>query len=212
LCYRLSVRPRAFSFVVFASALALAAPAALLFNPGAPRGTGVPEARAAVSVLLSLDELLGASAHVVVVTAGESRSVWEDLPGGRRIVTYTKLQVERSLGGASPGEAVEVRTLGGVVGSIGQAVEGDAKLAKGERAVVFLGKGERAFVVAGLAQGHFPLRADEKGTVRLAPSPKAGSLLPRPGPAISAREELVGASLEDAALRIERARKARDGR
>jgi len=175
----------------------------------------VPEARAAVSVLLSLDELLGASAHVVVVTAGESRSVWEDLPGGRRIVTYTKLQVERSLGGAAPGEAVEVRTLGGVVGSIGQAVEGDAKLAKGERAVVFLAKlakAERAFVVAGLAQGHFPLRADEKGTVRLAPSPKAGSLVPRPGPVISAREELVGASLEDAALRIERARKARDGR
>jgi hypothetical protein len=209
------VRPRAFSFVVFASALALAAPAALLFNPGAPRGTGVPEARAAVSVLLSLDELLGASAHVVVVKAGESRSVWEDLPGGRRIVTYTTLQVERSLGGAAPGEAVEVRTLGGVVGSIGQAVEGDAKLAKGERAVVFLAKsakGERTFVVAGLAQGHFPLRADEKGIVRLAPSPKAGSLLPRPGPVISAREELVGASLEDAALRIERARKARHGR
>ena len=199
------MRPRAFSFVVFASALALAAPAALLLHPA-------PEAHAAVSVLLSLDELLGATAHVVVVTAGESRSVWEDLPGGRRIVTYTKLQVERAIGGASPGEAVEVRTLGGVVGSVGQAVEGDAKLARGERALIFLARGERAFVVAGFAQGHFPLKADDKGTARLSPSPKAGALLPRPGPAISAREELVGASLEEAALRIERARKARDGR
>jgi hypothetical protein len=202
------VRPRPFSFVVFASALAIAAPAALVSPP-------VPEAHAAVSVLLSLNELVSASAHVVVATAGESRSVWEDLPGGRRIVTYTRFQVERSIGGASPGEAVEVRTLGGVVGSIGQAVTGDAKIAKGERALLFLAslaKTEKGFVVAGMAQGHFPLRADAKGTVRLAPSPNAGSLLPRPGPVISAREELVGADLEGAAQRIERARKARDGR
>jgi len=194
---------------VFASALSLAAPAALLLHPGA---RGVPEAQAAVSVLLSLDELVGASAHVVVATAGDSRSVWEDLPGGRRIVTYTRFQAERSVGGASPGEAFEVRTLGGVVGSVGQAVAGDAKIAKGERALLFLARADRAFVVAGLAQGHFPLRADDKGTVRLAPSPNAGTLLPRPGPVISAREELVGVSLDDAAQRIERARKARDAR
>lgn len=185
--------------------LALAAPTALFLTPA-------PEARAAVSVLLSLDELVAASAHVVVATAGESRSVWEDLPGGRRIVTYTKLQVERSIGGASPGETIEVRTLGGVVGSIGQAVEGDATMAIGQRAVFFVAKGERSFVVAGRAQGHFPLRADDKGVVRLEPSPRAGKLLSRPGPVISAREELVGASLEDAVSRIERARKARDGR
>ncbi|NUQ77558.1 MAG: hypothetical protein HUU21_28810 [Polyangiaceae bacterium] len=199
------MRPRAFSLVVFASALALAVPAAVLVNP-------VPEAHAAVSVLLSLDELVGATSHVVVAQAGESRSVWEDLPGGRRIVTYTKLHVERPIGGSSPGEVIEVRTLGGIVGEIGQAVEGDAKMVKGERAVFFLVKGERAAVVAGRAQGHFPLRADEKGTVRLVPSPKAGKLLPRPGPVISAREELSGALLEDAVTRIEKAWKARHGR
>jgi hypothetical protein len=138
------VRPRAFTLVIFASALALAAPAALLCNPdalldGCGDGCGPPEAHAAVSVLLSLDELVGASAHVVVAKAlpGESRSVWEDLPGGRRIVTYSKFQVERSIGGASPGQTVEVRTLGGIVGDVGQAVEGDAKIAAGERAVLF---------------------------------------------------------------------------
>lgn len=215
LCYRLSVRPRAFTLAVFASALALAAPAALLCNLDAPLG-GPSEARAAVSVLLSLDELVGSSAHVVVAKAlpVAARSAWEDLPGGRRIVTYSTFQVERSIGGAAPGETIEVRTLGGVVGDVGQAVEGDAKFAKGERAVLFLSpiKGRPAFVVAGLAQGHFPVRPDEKGTPTLASSPRAGTLLPRPGPVVSAREQLVGSSLEDAVLVIEKARKARDGR
>jgi hypothetical protein len=204
------VRPRGFSFTLFAAALSIAAPAALLIDAKAPGG-GPPQAQAAVSVLLSLGELVGASTHVVVATAGERRSAWEDLPGGRRIVTYTRFKIERAIG-ASPGEEIEVRTLGGVVGQVGQAVSGDAKIAKGERALLFLKKADRAFVVAGLAQGHFPVRADAKGTPRLAPSPDAGSLLARRGPAISAREELVGTTIDDAAAAVDRARRARDAR
>lgn len=197
--------------------VALAAlPLSLLARPG--EGTIAPrEAHAAVSILMSMNELLASSTYVVVGTAGDRYSVWEDLPGGRRIVTYTRVKLERSLVG-SPGSEVLVRTLGGVVGSIGQAVAGDAKIASGERALLFLTKNAStggALVVAGLAQGHFPITVDAKGRTALTASPDAGTLVPRTGPVISAREALVGRSLEEASLIVDRAHRAQragDGR
>jgi hypothetical protein len=160
---------------------------------------------------MSMDELVGASTYVVVATAESRHSVWEDLPGGRRIVTYTRLKVERAVVGA-PGSEVLVRTLGGVVGSVGQAVSGDARIAKGERALLFLAKNSGALVVAGLAQGHFPVALDQSGKERLRASPDAGTLLPRPGPVISAREALVDKPLEDAVSSVVLAKRARDAR
>src|SRR4051794_24684786 len=107
-------------------ALAVAAPTALASPPSTP-GLPIASAEAAVSVLVSLDELVAASTYVVVATAGERRSVWEDLPSGRRIVTYIRLSVEQTVAGA-PGGEVWVRTLGGVVGKLGQAVSGEAQI------------------------------------------------------------------------------------
>lgn len=208
--YRRAVIPRRSSLLAFAASLALAAPLALVADVKDPAG-GPQEAHAAVSLLLSLDELTAGASHVVVAKAGERRSVWEDLAGGRRIVTYTRFTIERSIGDA-PGQEIEVRTLGGVVGQVGQAVAGDAKFAKGERALLFLTPARGAFVVAGMAQGHFPVRADDKGTLRLAPSPDPGSLLPRRGPVLSAREELVGRTVEEAVSAVERVKRARHGR
>lgn len=202
--------PRLSPLVRFGAALLVALPAALTLNPEAPT-EGPHEARAAVSILMSMSELLAASTYVVVGTTGDHYCVWEDLPGGRRIVTYTRVKIERSVVG-SPGSEVFVRTLGGVVGSIGQLVAGDAKFAEGERAVLFLAKNSGALVVAGLAQGHYPITVDAKGKSVLRPSPDAGALIPRRGPVISAQEALVGSPLEDAALVIERAQRARDAR
>jgi hypothetical protein len=61
-----------------------------------------------------------------------------------------------------------------------------------------------------MAQGHFPIVADERGVDRLASSPDTGMLLPRPGPSISARERLLGAALEDAAAIVKQTRRAQD--
>lgn len=183
-------------------ALALAVSALCVLNPKAPLHSPA-DANAAVSVAISLDELSASSSHVVVAVAGEKRSAWEDLPGGRRIVTYTRFRIERSVGD-SPGEEIEVRTLGGVVGNIGQLVNGDAKIGKGERALIFLLKtAKNTFVVNGLAQGHFPIRPDAQGNAKLFASPDAGSILPRRGPTISAQERLVGLSPDSAIALIE---------
>jgi hypothetical protein len=193
-----------------AVSLALALPAGLVLCPDAPLD-GARPAAAAVSVLLSLDSLVGASTFVVVATAGEKYSVWEDWPSGRRIVTYTKLSIERAVVG-SAGTELWVRTLGGAVGSIGQSVSGEAKLAIGERALLFLRKTDATVVVTSMAQGHFPVVPESpKATrFRLAPSPDAGTLLPRRGPSISAREQLVGATLDEALAAVKQVRRGAD--
>jgi hypothetical protein len=176
-----------------------------------PSLEGPREARASVSVRLSLEQLVSASRYVVVAVPEEHRSVWEDLAGGRRIVTYTKLRVERAVVGA-PEQEVWVRTLGGVVDKIGQYVAGEAALRTGERSVLFLADVPGALVVTGLGQGHYPLTLPKDGpVVRLRASAERPALVPRPGPTIGAAEVLVGASLDDAIAAIVRAKKAQDG-
>jgi hypothetical protein len=185
-------------------ALALALPAFLAAEPShlAPR-----EASAAVSMRMSLPELVSASAYVVVATPAERYSVWEDLAGARRIVTYTRLVVERSVVG-EPGSEVWVRTLGGNVGSIGQAVAGEAQLREGERALVFLAKVPETVVVTGLAQGHYPIAPDESGTPKLRPSASLPGLITRRGPTIGADEVLIGSTLDAAAFAVQQAHRA----
>ncbi len=159
--------------------------------------------------ILSLEELLAFSTHVVVGTAGEKHSVWEDLPSGRRIVTYTRLTVERVVTG-KPGPELWVRTLGGAVGSIGQAVPGEAQLLYGSRSLLFLAEVNGVVVVAAMAQGHYPIVTDDKGTSRVSASPETGMLVARPGPVLSARERLVGATVDEAATLVKQTRKALD--
>lgn len=183
-------------------------PVITTLSPVAPLGGPAP-AEASVSVLLSLEEIVSASTAVVVGTAGERKSQWEEVAGSRRIVTYTKIKVERSLAG-SPGAEVWVRTLGGSVDKIGQAVSGEAQIATGSKSILFLRKRGDVTTVTGMAQGHFPVVADEKGVSRLRPSPDAGTQLRTPGPTIAARDVLVGQTLDAAATAIQKVRKALD--
>jgi hypothetical protein len=190
--------------------LAFALPAGILLSPDAPFA-GIRPAAASVAVLISLDQLVNASTYIVVATAGEKYSLWEDSPSGRRIVTYTKLSVERSVVGAA-GAEIWVRSLGGAVGGIGQSVSGEAEIATGSRSLLFLTKTNSAVVVTAMAQGHYPVvPADAKGTaLRLASSPDAGALLTRRGPSISARERLLGAPLDEAVTAVKQVRRGAD--
>jgi len=192
--------------LAFASLLLL--PPLLVLSPSAPL-RGPAAAEASVSVLLSLDEIVAASTFVVVGTASEKKSQWEDLPGGRRIVTYTKIKIDRSIVGAA-GSEVWVRTLGGAVGELGQAVSGEAQIATGTRSVLFLMKRGDVTLVTGMAQGHFPVVLDDKGASRLRRSPDAGTQVQTPGPVIAARDALVGKTLELAITSISQTRKSID--
>lgn len=191
-------------------ALVVVAPMAMLISPQSHE-LGLRHAEAAVSVSLSLDELVSTSTYVVVAKAAEKQSLWEDTPSGRRIVTYTRLDIERSVVG-EPGTSVWVRTLGGSVGEIGQWVSGEATLKHGGRALLFLQKFGPSIVVTAMAQGHYPVVTDETGQTRLGSSPDTGMLLPRRGPAIGARDVIGGATLERALTLIEEVRRAQKQR
>lgn len=156
-----------------ASTPALAGAAALVAVTGA-----AVEADASLHLEVTLDHLVTLTDMAVEATPQESRSVWENIPGGgRRIVTYTRLSVSQAAYGNPSGD-VWVRTLGGQVGDIGQKVEGEAVLAPSERSVLFLKKTtEGPFRVAEMAQGQFLVRRtgpDEKLTL----SPYLGRVLP----------------------------------
>src|SRR3990167_9483135 len=83
---------------------------------------------------LSLSQLSQASSSVLLGRALDQTSFWQE----GRIYTRTRLAVEEVWQGKSPGETVEVLTLGGSIGTIGQRVEGAGLILPNERVVVCL--------------------------------------------------------------------------
>jgi hypothetical protein len=180
-------------------------PAGSAFSPRA--------ASASVALGVTLDELVQHSDLAIVGEAVESQSRWETVAGGRRIVTYTRLQPLERVYGQPPAE-LWVRTLGGVVGRIGQQVSGEARLPVGSHSLLFLTKSpDGALVVTARAQGHFFVVADDAGTRRLRPSPDVGSVVARDRKAQTARAELgdrpLGAALDLVTARRGRAHAGR---
>lgn len=140
-------------------------------------------ARASVSLRVTWDALLHDSTAAVVVAPEEERGVWES----GRIYTYSRLRVDRSVAGDSAaGADVWVRTMGGVVGTIGQRVEGEAVFTTGEASLVFLHPGPAGvYVVTSRGQGQFPVvpDANPKAPPHLVQSSAMGALVaPHPSP------------------------------
>jgi hypothetical protein len=179
--------------------------AALLLVGAALALVGGKPATASVSLAVTWEGLLKESSDAVVVTPSDSRAAWEN----GRIYTYTHVHVDRAVAGAlAAGAEVWIRTLGGVVGDIGQRVEGEASFARGQASLVFLHPGPPgAFEVTARAQGQFPVVVeDPKLPAHLVRHAALGMLLPRKGPALQstrlATEVLHGRPLDDAALEV----------
>jgi len=193
--------------------------ATLLVLGGAPLAVSISlaprDAGAATSIELGMADLVGTSTLVVAGTPLDSRSLWEGDASthGRRIVTYTRVRVDRLLDGAPQAE-VWVRTLGGEVDDIGQQVAGEAVLRLSQPLLLFLrGRTDGTHVVVGMAQGQYPLDArPEIGAARVRLPSEAGHLLPRTvtsGAAQrSARLVLVGHTLDEVAQLVAAERRA----
>ena len=158
---------------VFSRALlvcALGVPAAAVLVPS--------DASASVSIAVAFDNLVKDADAVAVITPGEQTSVWED----GRIYTYTKVRVEQGVAGdLGAGADGYVRTMGGVVGKIGQLVDGEPVLVKEKSSLLFLRKFKAGGVyeVSARAQGQYPVVIDEKTKQkRLIRSMSVGMLLP----------------------------------
>ena len=86
----------------------------------------------------------------------------------RTIFTEVEIQVAETLKGRAR-KSVIVRERGGVVGNIGQRVDGVASFQKGEEVVVFLArKPDDSFAVEGMAQGKFRVERTSDGRAAFA--------------------------------------------
>ncbi len=161
------------------------------------------DADASVSVALSLDDVAKTSTLAARVVPRAQTSAWED----GRIVTTTRVAVERVLGGRGVPSEIDVKTLGGRVGNIGQIVEGEASFAIGTSSIVLLvpRASDGALFVNGRAQGQLVIQRakDNREIVRVA---STGALVDRRR---ARTEELVtafdGRDAEDASREIVRA-------
>ncbi|MDB4945319.1 MAG: hypothetical protein JWP97_4853 [Labilithrix sp.] len=166
----------------FLPALALA-----VLASGAFVATSLPRAaEASVSIAVGYDQLVKDADAVVVMTPLESKSVWED----GRIYTYTRLKVEQGVAGdLGTGSEGWVRTMGGVVGKIGQMVDGEPVFTTGKSSLLFLRKFQASgtYEVSARAQGQYPIvvSADNR-TRKVMRSGAVGVLYPPKAPVVVA--------------------------
>jgi hypothetical protein len=118
------------------------------------------DARASVSIAVAFDALVKDADSVGVVTPVESKSVWEE----GRIYTYTRVKVEQGVAGElGTGSESWVRTMGGVVGKIGQLVDGEPVFTPNKSSLVVMRKIKTTgqWEVSARAQGQYPIVLDD---------------------------------------------------
>jgi hypothetical protein len=152
---------------------------------------------ASMARAVSFAELVHTSDSAAVGTPVDAFCRWEQVAGRKRIVTYSVVDVERPIDGRSlPGGPIMVRTLGGIVGDLGQVVHGEAVLGPGQRTAMFLHRvNPDFFSVMAMSQGVYPIERDAKGVHRLRAHVAALELR---GVADAAVMRLDGQSLDDA--------------
>lgn len=134
------------------------------------------DANASVMIAVPFDSLVKDADAVAVVAPVEAKSVWED----GRIYTYTRVKVEQGVAGDASGD-VWIRTMGGVVGKIGQLVDGEPVFTTNKQNLLFLRKFKAGgtWEVSARAQGQYPVVTDELTKKRrIIRSANVGVLLP----------------------------------
>ena len=137
-------------------------------------------ADASVAIAVLFDDMVSRADTVAVVTGTDTKSMWED----RKIVTYTRLRIEKHIAGDTVTSDVWVKTLGGIVGDIGQSVSGEPNFG-GSQTLVFLKRVDSrpTYMVIERAQGQYPVTKDIKtGRLILGRNSESGMLIPPKAP------------------------------
>ena len=167
---------------------------AVLLVSGASAAVLVPsDAQASVSIAVGFDALVKDADSVGVATPVESKCVWEE----GRIYTYTRLKVEQGVAGElGTGAEGWVRTMGGVVGKIGQMVDGEPVFTTGKSSLLFMRKFKASgtWEIAARAQGLYPVLVDDTAKTRkVIRSAAVGVLYP---PRVTAEATSASSSLK----------------
>jgi hypothetical protein len=129
---------------------------------------GLWAASAGATTLIRLETPDLARKSEVVVRGKVARADAHWTGDHRRIVTDVEIEVAEAFKG-QPAKTVVVEQPGGVVGDIGQRVDGIAEFNPGEEVVVFLSRrpGDR-YLLTGMAQGKFRVERSSDGKVAFA--------------------------------------------
>lgn len=109
-------------------------------------------AHATTLATLSLDEMTARADHILVGTVERIESKFAD-KARRVIVTDAYVRCRRPVLGVAAGELFVVRSLGGVVGDIGQRVYGEASYQPGQDVLLLVAARDGAYFSVGMAQG-----------------------------------------------------------
>lgn len=176
---------------------------ALVLGPTLAAVSPPESAQASIATAATLEGLVSGAQVVALAEPESSESQWE----GGRIMTYTKLRVLERLGGDAP-EHVWVKSLGGMVGKIGQAVEGEPVFPKGTRTMVFLRRivdptHPDVHLVVARGQGAYPLVQEKSRWTVRAPM-HLGTIIPRSKhmSTVPAMAKLAGRPFDDVALEV----------
>jgi hypothetical protein len=158
-------------------------------------GVLVPtDARASVSIAVGFEALVKDADSVGIVTPVESKSVWEE----GRIITYTRVKVDQGVAGElGTGGEGWVRTMGGVVGKIGQLVDGEPVFTTSKPSLIFMRKFKQGgtWEVSARAQGQYPIVVEDptaKVAVRKVMRSGAVGMLFPPKPVAQAGDGTAG--------------------
>ncbi len=136
-------------------------------------------ASAAFGTTILVVDLPGLSQSADVIVVGTVRaSAPRFTQDGRRIITDTEIQIGEVLKGKIYAPTLVVMQPGGIVGDVGQRVEGTAHFTIGEEVVVFLDRrGTERFAVTAMAQGKFRVERSSDGKAAYAVPESSSSLL-----------------------------------
>lgn len=144
----------------------------------AAASTNLPHARASIVEALDLATLVAEADDVVLARVIKE---WSHYDERNRIVTDYTMQVEETHKGTStPGSAIIVRRLGGVVGDRGLRIAGEPTFQSGELVLLFGSRDGQTYVrPVGMAQG--AMRVFERAGERMVKSDTQGMALVRRG-------------------------------
>ena len=138
----------------------------------------LPSARASLVEAVDFDTLVQEADDVVLARVIKQ---WTQYDEHGRIVTDFQMQVERvEKGSSTPGSAVVVRKLGGIMGKLGMRIAGEPDFTIGEEVLVFGIRGKNKFLrPVGMGQG--TMRIFEQDGARWTRSDAEGMMLVKPG-------------------------------
>jgi hypothetical protein len=127
---------------------------------------------AAVVERMSLEGLVARSQVIAHARVARTSAAWDNLTGV--IWTHSELVLQEGLKGR-PGNLIRVSEPGGVVGEVGQSVEGMPRFIPGEEVVVFLYRTPQGlWRVRGLGQGKFTVLSNPTNSEQVVRSNMAG--------------------------------------